>query len=1122
MSLSERSTELTGKYMTTATEGENEFEHFHRYCLAGDLCQGLDVLVVASGDGSGSSILADVARSVIGVDANPKAIVRAQETYGTKRNLRFVQGSAVELPLGDASVDAAVSFEMLEHFPEQARFVSEIKRVLRPAGRLIVRTPGRALYSAGDESPKKVHAVEFNAAEFESLLLGNFKHLVTNQQVIHGSIIVKQEDGGAWRSYERQSLGSIHATHGLSSAPLLVHFASDEPLLDIPSSVYFDRRPAGEVAKGSLRAPQFRLQGVEPGAESSRAKNGAVVSSTAAEREEQIIWLNNERIRLNNELSARVASLVGLQSQFDKINMSLKWRFINWVVHIPRSAGRLLRWPFGRIAFHGRGRPRGGLRQPLGGQLADSSLSEATLESPSGPAVVLDDQKATILVVAHEATLSGAPILALNLVQKLAARYNVVSLILGGGELVEHFRQASAALYVVEGRQMTDSQLDSEVKRLAKQYALNFAIVNSAASRRALPALAATGIPTVSLVHEFSSNMRPRAALHEVITLSTETVFSTKITFDSAAADFWLYPGTSIHLAPQGKCVVPEAPRVVEALMEKTWLTVNLRPRGAASKFLIIGVGNIELRKGVDLFIQCATILKNQPGGDKFQFVWIGNGFDPENELAYSVYLDDQIKRAGLELQLKILRSTSQIELAYHLADVLLISSRLDPLPNVAIDALLAGRPVVCFEKTTGIADFLIENGLGDQCVANYLDTHDLARKVKVLADSVDLRAWVVKRSRAAAEKEFDMNTYVSKIEAIAMQAVGNKMRVKEEVETILASGKFRSDFFTHAGVEAFPEEKIVQDYLARMARGLGIRKPMPGFQPTVYAALQPAEGRMRGDPFVDFLRKGLPPGPWLQRVIQSGDVRKTATNGEGRVALHLHVFYPDQVAGIVARLNRNASAPDLFISAVRAEAAAEAREALSVYRGQLIDLQIAPNMGRDIGPFLTQFGRALCDSYEIIGHLHTKKSAHVADRPFAEAWNTFLMENLIGGERGGAMLDTILSTMELDPTIGIVFPDDPHVIAWTKNREHAEDLAARMKWGELPEQFNFPVGSMFWIRSSVLAKFVELELAWNDYAPEPLPIDGTIQHAIERLFGVAPTTMGMGSAVTNVRGLTR
>ena len=201
-----------------------------------------------------------------------------------------------------------------------------------------------------------------------------------------------------------------------------------------------------------------------------------------------------------------------------------------------------------------------------------------------------------------------------------------------------------------------------------------------------------------------------------------------------------------------------------------------------------------------------------------------------------------------------------------------------------------------------------------------------------------------------------------------------------------------------------------------------------------------------------------------------------------------MHVFYQDQLAGIVERLKLNASTPDLFVSVTSEDAAAQTRRRLSDYRGRIVDLQVTPNLGRDIGPLLTQFGRALCASYDIIGHLHTKKSVHVANRPFAEAWNTFLLENLVGGERGGAMLDSILSSMASDPTIGMVFPDDPHVLSWTSNRKFADELAARMKCGELPEQFNFPIGSMFWMRSAVLTKFVELDLAWGDYAPEPLP----------------------------------
>jgi glycosyltransferase involved in cell wall biosynthesis len=757
------------------------------------------------------------------------------------------------------------------------------------------------------------------------------------------------------------------------------------------------------------------------------------------------------------------------------------------------------------------------------GTALESTAPQAPLPIQRRPAAILDPKKKTILIVSHEASRTGAPVLALNIIQHLSTRYNVICLILGGGDLTDHFRKASASLYEADRIHITERELGGMIGDIASQHPLMFAIVNSIESRVALRALKAFSVPTVSLIHEFSSYARPRSAFPDVLMFSTETVFSTRMTLEDAVADFRFYPGASIHVAPQGKCIVPATPGAAsEALLEKVWLTRKLRPDEENRKFLVIGLGSIELRKGVDLFIQCATIIKNQPEGERFQFVWIGNGFDPEREVAYSAYLADQMKRAGLGSQMKILRATSEIEHAYQSADLLLLSSRLDPLPNVAIDALMLGLPVLCFEKTTGIADFLSENGLGELCVAQYLDTHDLARKVTALAESEGLRASVSERSRAAAGSAFEMNAYVSKIEAIAVQAVGAEARIKEEVRTILASGKFRGDFFKPPEMESSPEEKLVENYVRRMATGFGLRKPTPGFQPTVYSWLHSREGKTNGDPFADFLRNGLPDGPWLQSVIQSGGASKIAPHAALRAAIHLHVFYPDQLVGIAERLRLNASAPDLFISATSEHAAAQTREALSGYRGRIVEVEVTPNLGRDIGPLLTQFGRTLSASYDVIGHLHTKKSVLLENPSFAEAWNMFLLENLVGGKRSGPMLDLILASMASDPAIGIVFPDDPHVLSWTGNRNHADALAARMKCEELPEQFNFPIGAMFWTRSAVLKRFVELGLVWGDYEPEPLPVDGMMAHAIERLFGVVPGVMGMTCAVTNVRGLTR
>jgi len=73
-----------------------------------------------------------------------------------------------------------------------------------------------------------------------------------------------------------------------------------------------------------------------------------------------------------------------------------------------------------------------------------------------------------------------------------------------------------------------------------------------------------------------------------------------------------------------------------------------------------------------------------------------------------------------------------------------------------------------------------------------------------------------------------------------------------------------------------------------------------------------------------------------------------------------------------------------------------------------------------------------------------------------------------------------------------------------------------------LPPFFDFPTGTMFWPRSDALRPLVALGLDWHDYPDEPVPKDGTILHAIERLLPFASRRAGYGYATTHVPGLTR
>ncbi len=349
-----------------------------------------------------------------------------------------------------------------------------------------------------------------------------------------------------------------------------------------------------------------------------------------------------------------------------------------------------------------------------------------------------DPQRPNVLVVSHEAGRTGAPILALNLVQSFAKRYNVTALCLRGGDILDNFRDAAVNVRVPEEFTTQPAGLSDFVAAICAERSYAFAVVNSIESRGVLKCLRDEQVPTVSLLHEFASYTRPRDAFPHAFHWSSATVFSTRLTLENALSDNIIAATPSMHVLPQGKCAVPTVEHLSTLReVERSWLQNTLRPvRPGPRRFVVIGAGFVQIRKGVDLFIETATRVLQSPGGEHAFFAWIGSGFDAEHDMAYSVYLRDQLRRAGIGDRVVMLRETSEIEYAYELADALLLSSRLDPLPNVAIDAMCVGLPVLCFDNTTGIADFLTEAGLREECVATYIDTADLAAKVLALASS--------------------------------------------------------------------------------------------------------------------------------------------------------------------------------------------------------------------------------------------------------------------------------------------------------------------------------------------------------------------------------------------------
>ncbi|NKC30246.1 methyltransferase domain-containing protein [Falsiroseomonas selenitidurans] len=263
--------------MTSAVSGQIEFEHLHRYCIARDLADGRDVLDVASGEGYGAALLAGLARSVTGVELDAASVAHAQRNYA-RAGLRFLCADAQALPLADASFDLVVCFETLEHLPDQARFLAEVRRVLRPGGLFLVSTPERMVYSAAGAAPNPFHVLELTEPEFGTLLARHFAaSRVLRQRPMLGSVVAA---GHGWRSYERRSPDIIEATGGLARPHYLLGLAGDGALPVLPSSAYLDRRRVHDVVEDAARLPQ-----AEAASHRQQAEGDAARAEAAALRE---------------------------------------------------------------------------------------------------------------------------------------------------------------------------------------------------------------------------------------------------------------------------------------------------------------------------------------------------------------------------------------------------------------------------------------------------------------------------------------------------------------------------------------------------------------------------------------------------------------------------------------------------------------------------------------------------------------------------------------------------------------------------------------------------------------------------------------------------------------------
>lgn len=142
--------------------------------------------------------------------------------------------------------------------------------------------------------------------------------------------------------------------------------------------------------------------------------------------------------------------------------------------------------------------------------------------------------------------------------------------------------------------------------------------------------------------------------------------------------------------------------------------------------------GQVHWRKGDDLFIQVALLVKKKYPNTKIKFTWVGQISNSQKNI-----IDADIEKAGLTDTVFFVGEQKQPQIYFKNFDVFLMTSREDPFPLVCIEVGKIGIPIICFDKATGTSEITKNQG---GFTVPYLDCEEMAEKLMHYYQNEDLR----------------------------------------------------------------------------------------------------------------------------------------------------------------------------------------------------------------------------------------------------------------------------------------------------------------------------------------------------------------------------------------------
>ena len=254
--------------------------------------------------------------------------------------------------------------------------------------------------------------------------------------------------------------------------------------------------------------------------------------------------------------------------------------------------------------------------------------------------------------------------------------------------------------------------------------------------------------------------------------------------------------------------------------------------------------------------------------------------------------------------------------------------------------------------------------------------------------------------------------------------------------------------------------------------------------------------------------------------ILSSRVIEKKRKNKQLRIALILHIYYEDLAAFCRRYAESMPEGTDVYITVPTEEKLEIVKKEFNNFPYNT-EFRVVGNIGRDVGPFIVGC-KDIVFKYDLICKMHDKKVYQVMPMSVGESWAYKCFENMLKNKN---YVENIISTFEGNSSLGMLTPPVPMhgpyyptvgFGEWSTNFEITKKLAESLGL-TVPIQEDkepvAPLGSMFWFRPEALRCLFAHDWEYEELPKEPIDVDATILHGIERIYPFCMQQEGYYSA---------